>query len=158
MTTAMAPTPLTRMELTFQRDLPGFRGARHFRVEPLVEGDDAIFARLICTDDVHLKGGETVSNLSLLVMSPAFVWPDYEVEINETVRGDLALKGADDVAVLAIVHPHDPLSESTANLYSPIVVNLASGAADQVVPATSEDEVGWSVRTPFPFEKGESPC
>lgn len=155
MTTAMAPTPVTRMALTFQRDLPGFRGARHFNVEPLVEGEDAIFARLICTDAVHLSGGETMNDLSLLVMSPRFLWANYDVAIDDALRAQLAITRIEDVEMLVIVHPRDPLWHSTANLYSPIVINRRSGAADQLVPSATEDEVGWAVRTPFPLERDD---
>jgi flagellar assembly factor FliW len=66
---------------------------------------------------------------------------------------DLDLDGAEEAGLLAIVHPRTPLSESTANLYSPIVLNRRTGFADQLVPAASEKEVGWSVRTPFPPDR-----
>jgi len=155
MRTARAPLPITRMELTFQHDMPGFRGARHFAVEPLVEGTPAIFARLRCTDSIHLHGGETLNDLTLLVMSPGFLWHDYDVEIGELMIEELGLSDPNDMALLAIVHPQDPLSQSTANLYSPIVINRRTGVADQFVPGTSEQEFGWPLRAPFPHDREE---
>jgi flagellar assembly factor FliW len=55
--------------------------------------------------------------------------------------------------MLVIIHPRQPLSASTANLFSPIVVNRRTGKADQFVPAGSEQEVGWSVVTPLPLDR-----
>jgi len=141
------------MELTFQHDMPGFKGARHFAVEPLVEGDEAIFARLRCADVIYMRSGETLNDLTLLVMSPEFVWQDYDIEINEAMIEELDLSNPDDLTLLAIVHPQDPLSQSTANLYSPIVVNRRTGLADQFVPSTSEKEFGWPLRAPFPLDR-----
>ena len=71
---------------------------------------------------------------------------------------ELQLSGSEDAALLAIVHPRKPLAESTANLYSPIVINRRNGFADQLVPAASEREVGWSVRTPFPPDTAAAPA
>lgn len=155
MITAMAPTPIMKMELIFQRDLPGFRGARHFVVEPLTDDAEAIFARLRCTDVIQLVNGETLNDLTLLVMSPGYLWRDFDVEIDDEMVNALDLSRPGDVGLLATVHPRDPLWESTANLYSPIVINRRTGVADQLIPAVSEQEVGRGVRTPFPPERGD---
>lgn len=152
MKTARAPLSIRRMDLTFQHDMPGFKGARHFAVEPLVEETPAIFARLRCTDSIHLHSGETLNNLTLLVMSPGFVWLDYDVQIDDAMIEQLELSDPDDMVLLAIVHPQDPLSRSTANLYSPIVVNRRTGVADQLVPGTSEEEFGWPLKASFPLD------
>ncbi|TAN30994.1 flagellar assembly protein FliW [bacterium] len=152
MHTATDPALITRMELNFTRDMPGFSGARHFVLEPVGEESERVFARLRCTDTVYVQGSKALNDLTLLVMSPGFLWHDYEVHIEEAMVEDLGLTSPDDVVLLAIVHPREPLSSSTANLYSPIVVNRRTGLADQLVPSLSELEVGWSVRTPFPTE------
>ncbi len=150
-TTAPADT-LVGMELTFRRDMPGFQGARHFVVEPLGEGEGGIFARLRCTDTVRLRSGRALKDLVFLVTSPGILWHGYAVRIDDALAEDLDLPDSDDAALLAIIHPREPLSESTANLYSPIVINRRTGKADQLIPAVSEGELGWSVRTPIPTE------
>jgi flagellar assembly factor FliW len=150
MLTTAPPITVTGMELTFRRDMPGFRGARHFVVEPLSEGGPGIFAHLRCTDTAYVQGTVPIDNLTLVVTSPGALWRGYEVHIDDTMVEELDLSHAEEAALLAIVHPRKPLSESTANLYSPIVINRRNGFADQLVPASSEQEVGWSVRTPFP--------
>ena len=147
-----APMPITRMDLTFQHDMPGFRGARHFAVEPMVEDAEAIFARLRCTDSILLGSGETLEDLTLIVMSPRYLWQDYDVEVGTALFEELGLSNSENFELLVIVHPQDPLSKSTANLYSPIVFNLETGLADQFVPDVSEQEIGWPLRAPFPLD------
>jgi flagellar assembly factor FliW len=156
MRTTAPPITVTGMELTFRRDMPGFRGARHFVVEPLGDGVPGIFAHLRCTDTVYVQGTVPLQNLTLLVASPGILWSGYAVRIDDAMVEDLELADADEAGLLAIVHPRKPLSQSTANLYSPIVVNRRTGYADQLVPAATEQEVGWSVRTPFPPERDDA--
>jgi flagellar assembly factor FliW len=107
---------------------------------------------------VYIRGSRPLDNLTLLVTSPGILWRGYEVQIDEAMVEELQLSGSEEAALLAIVHPRKPLTESTANLYSPIVVNRRNGFADQLVPAVSEQEVGWSVRTPFPPDADAAPA
>lgn len=150
-TTAPAVT-VTGMELTFRRDLPGFTGARHFVVEPLAGGASGIFARLRCTDTVRVWGSDAaLRDLSFVVTPPGILWRGYEVHIEDALAEELELTCSEDAALLAIIHPREPVSDSTANLYSPIVINRRTGDADQFIPSAGESEVGWSVRTPIPI-------
>lgn len=153
MPTEAPEVTLTGMELTFQRDLPGFKGARHFVVEPLGDGASGIFARLRCTDIVQVRGSNrALRDLTFLVTPPGILWRGYEVEIGDQLAEELGIMGSQDAALLAIIHPREPLSDSTANLYSPIVINRRTGSADQLIPSAGEAEVGWSVRTPIPLD------
>ncbi|MBW4078075.1 MAG: flagellar assembly protein FliW [Acidobacteria bacterium] len=152
MLTANAPIHIERMALKFHHDLPGFRGARNFMIEPLGEPNAEVFASLRCSDTVYVQENVPIDNLVLLVMSPGAFWSDYEVRVEDPVVAELELTEANDAALLVIVHPKEPLTQSTVNLYSPIVYNRRTGAADQIVPATTEQEVGWSIRAPFPSE------
>lgn len=155
MPTTTAKVALTPMELTLVRDLPGFTGARRFALEPLGGPERAVFARLRCLDTVTLRDGSPFSSLHLLVTSPGLLWPHYGIELDEALVEELGIESADDVELLAIIHPRRPLAASTANLYSPIVVNRRTGRADQFVPAGSESDVGQSVATPLPLERDD---
>lgn len=150
-----APSPVPALAVTMRRDLPGFPSARHFLLEPLGDGAESMVARLRCTDQVPLARGETWDALSLLVLSPGYLWPDYQVELDQATALDLGVADASDAVVLAVIHPREPLESSTANLYSPLVVNRQTGRADQLVPALGETDVGWFVATPLPKERGE---
>lgn len=150
MQTVVESRLITGMEIRFNRELPGFVGAHHFRIEPVGDETAAVFAKMVCLDTVKLLGEKPVVNLSLLVVAPGFVWRDYQLNIGQSIVDELNLHTPEDVLILAVVHPKNPLSASTANLYSPIVINRNSGLAEQIIPTVGESEVGWSIRTPFP--------
>lgn len=151
--TLLRPITLVRRELTFRREMLGWVGATHFVLEPLGEvgQSDAVFAVLRCTDTVRLRGGAIVPSPQFLVAPPGFFDPGYRVNLDEQFADSLDLVVPDDAALLAIVTHRNPVERSTVNLFSPIVVNRHTGMADQYVPASSEGEIGWRVRTPLPF-------
>ena len=144
-------TPVTMevLDLTFEREMLGWPGARNFRLEP-IEESGGMFAVLRCLDEVVLHSGATVNELTFLVTPPGWLWPDYRIELDEEFADGLGLVVPDEAALLAIVCQREPVERSTVNLFSPIVLNRFTGAADQFVPPMREEESGWSVRTPFP--------
>lgn len=153
METLVESSLLKAMELTFNRELPGLIGAHHYSLEPIGEGSGSVFARLVSRDPVALQNGITVENLTLLVVAPGVLWRDYQVNVDQAVVEALEIQTEEDVIIMAIVHPNSQLSLSTANLYSPIVVNRANGLAEQLIPNITESEAGWSIRTPFPQDE-----
>jgi flagellar assembly factor FliW len=144
------PITVSTMEITLRHEMLGWVGASHFVLEPLAEAGEGMFAALRCTDRVVDVNGDVADHLTFLVAAPGLLWPDYSVVLDESFAAGLGLGAADDAALLAIVTQHVPLEDSTVNLFSPIVVNRRTGLADQFVPAMSEDEFGWSLRTPLP--------
>lgn len=143
---------ITGMELTFVRDVPGFKNARKFMLEPLGDDQGSVFGRMRCHDSVHMQESVAIDNLTLLVVVPGILWPSYAIVLDDGVVDALKLSHQEEVMLLAIVHPRDPLSQSTANLYSPIVVNRRDGSAIQFIPPITEQEMGWSLCTAFPLE------
>ena len=164
--TLVRPISLSIREITFRREMLGWLGATHFVLEPLGDPDqsDAIFSALRCTDTVRLRGGAVVPSPQFLVAPPGFLAPRYQVALDEQFAESLDLVVPDDAVLLAIVTHRNPVERSTVNLFSPIVVNRHTGMADQYVPALSEAESGWRVRTPLPFAlvrndgTGDPPC
>jgi flagellar assembly factor FliW len=149
-TSLTRPAGLSQMEITFQRDMLGWVGAVHFVLENIPDDDAGMFAVLRCTDNVRLRTGVDVPSPRFLVTSPGFLWPEYQVALDGEFADSLDLVTPDDATLLVIVTQRTPLERTTVNLFSPIVVNRHTGLADQFVPAISEDEVGWRVRTPVP--------
>jgi flagellar assembly factor FliW len=149
-TTVTRPVALPFMEITFRREMLGWIGATHFLLDP-IDGDiPGMFAELRCTDDeVSLRSGLPVPPPRFLMLTPWYVWQDYQVELDDEFADGLDIRIEDDASLLTIVTQRTPLERSTVNLFSPIVVNRHNGLADQFVPATSEIEVGWRVRTPL---------
>ena len=164
-TTATLPVTLSRMEIIFRREMLGWIGATNFLLEPIDGEISGMFAELRCTDGVRLRSGAAVPSPRFLVLTPGFLWPDYQVALDDEFADGLGIVVEEDAALLAIVTQRVPLDRSTANLFSPIVINRRSGLADQFVPAASETEVGWRVRTPLlspqlaeDAGKGGMPC
>jgi flagellar assembly factor FliW len=149
-TTVTLPVTLSCMEITFRREMLGWIGATHFLLEP-IEGDvPGMFAELRClNEDVHLRSGAAVPSPRFLVLTPWYVWPSYQVALDDEFAEALDIRVEEDATLLTIVTQRVPLERSTVNLFSPIVVNRHNGLADQFVPAASEIEVGWRVRTPL---------
>lgn len=148
-TTLTLPVTLSYMEVTFRRQLLGWVGATNFLLEPMEGEVPGMFAELRCTDMVRLRSGAAVPSPRFLVLTPGYLFPDYHVVLDDDFADSLDIVVQDDAALLTIVTQRDPLDRSTVNLFSPIVVNRGTGSADQFVPATSEAEVGWRVRTPL---------
>ena len=103
--------------------LPGFPEAHRF---VLVEWDkpDSPFAVLRCVD---------VEALEFLVAAPVVLFPDYAPELSDTSAEALELTCAEDALVLVIVTIPERAEEATANLLAPIVVNVHTHAAAQIV-------------------------
>jgi flagellar assembly factor FliW len=149
-TTVTLPVTLPCMEITFHREMLGWIGATHFLLEPIDGDAPGMFAELHCTDDdVHLRSGLPVPSPRFLMLTPWYLWPDYQVVLDDDFADALDIRVEEDATLLTIVTQRVPLERSTVNLFSPIVVNRHNGLADQFVPATSEIEVGWRVRTPL---------
>jgi hypothetical protein len=164
--TLARPVGLPACRITFRREMLGWVGAVHFDYEPLDHdpGPGSGFASLRCTDTVTLRSGAPVPSPQFLVAPPGLFAPDYQVSLDEPFSESLDLVVPDDAALLAIVTQRHPVERSTVNLFSPVVVNRHTGLADQFVPASSEGDRGWRVRTPLPsflvatHGSGDAPC
>jgi len=150
------PLTLTAMDITLRRDMLGWLGATHFVLEPISDTDAGMFAVLRCVDSVLDAEGNVAENLSFVVTSPGLLWPDYQIALDDIFTANLGLETAEDAALLAVVTQRVPLEDSTVNLFSPIVVNRHTGLADQFVPAMTEDQSGWRLRTPLPVGSDET--
>lgn len=71
--------------------------------------------------------------LQFLVLPPMRFFPSYEPVIDDELVTDLGIERVDDVLVLGILHAGDDLSSTTINLRAPLVVNVATRRAAQVV-------------------------
>ncbi len=146
--TVAAPITLSPMEITFRRQMLGWVGATNFLLEP-IEGDPpGCSPSCGVPTTCACAAGSSVPSPRFLVLTPGYLWPDYQVALDDDFADSLDVVVQEDAALLAIVTQRVPIDRSTVNLFSPIVVNRRSGVADQFVPAASETEVGWRVRTP----------
>ena len=131
-------------ELTFVRPLPGFGDLRRFVLvdleppgDPAAGGAEAVLFELRSLEDPAVR---------FLVAAPAAFFPDYEFELDETECSALGLSSESDALVLVLLtvghDSEDEAAPTTANLLAPVVVNVTTRAAAQVILAGTD----WPVR------------
>jgi flagellar assembly factor FliW len=131
------PVPGHEDVVEFTAGLPGFPGARRFRIEDL--GPDlAPFCRIRSVDE---------PTIAFTVVPPGALFPDYSVEIDEERVAQLHLDSSEDVITLVIVTTQAAPCPPTANLLGPIVINRTNHAAAQVVQHRSS----YGVAEPIPL-------
>ncbi len=108
--------------LEFASPIAGFPDHRHFG---LVELDDmGLLCRLQSLEDPALR---------FLVLPPAPFFPDYEPELSDEWAEQLEISDPADALVLLIVTTGESTLDATANLLAPIVINLRTRRAAQIV-------------------------
>lgn len=133
----MTLTSTTELELpTIEliSDLPGFPGLRRF---VLVQFDEnGLLFDLRSLDQPAVR--------FVVVPSVAF-FPDYAPEVDIAALSQLGIDSSEQAWLLLIVTIGTDISNSTANLRAPLVVNLTTKEAGQVVLADDQ----FSLRAPL---------
>jgi flagellar assembly factor FliW len=104
--------------------LPGFPAHTRFALIP-VDGSGLLYA----------LRSEIDPAVRLLVAPPHPFFPDYAPEISDESATELGLTGPEDAALLVVVNPGADAATATANLRAPVVVNLRTRQAAQLVLA-----------------------
>lgn len=107
--------------ICFEKGLPGFDGLKEF---DLVAMEQLGFFNLSASQD---------ENISLLLVDPYMYFPNYEVEIDDAIMSRLNIKDANDVLILSVVTLNNDIEKVTLNLRAPIIVNINSGDAEQLI-------------------------
>ena len=114
--------------------LPGFPGHRHFA---LVELDgDGVLCALRSLEEPDLR---------FLVVPAGRFFPDYEPLVDDDTVAELEITSAADVLVLLLLTAGSSLAESTVNLMAPLMVNIRTRRAMQVLL----EESAFSMRAPL---------
>jgi flagellar assembly factor FliW len=116
--------------LEFVAPFPGFPGKTRFALVALDEAGTLYALRSL--DDPSLR---------FLVVPPAPFFPEYTPEIDDVTAAMLGLSRAEQALLLLVLNPGDAPGTATANLLAPIVVNIGSRQAAQVVLAGNEYDV-----------------
>jgi len=120
--------------LDFIEPMPGFPAHRSFA---LVRLDDAgVLTELRSLSDEGLR---------FLVVPAAAFRPDYAPVVGDEVVAELGITVPADVLVLLVVTAANTLADTTVNLMAPILVNLRTHRAMQVVL----DDPAYDVRAPL---------
>jgi flagellar assembly factor FliW len=119
--------------LSFPDGLPGFASCHRFAM--LGSGSDTF---------LWLQSLE-IADVALPVAEAFSLFPDYQVELDESDEEALGIRDPKDVALFLVVTVRsDPLG-ATANQMAPIVVNTLTRIGRQKLVSTSE----YSVRAPL---------
>lgn len=108
--------------LTMVEPMPGFAALTRFALVRFDE--EGLLGELRSLDDPAT---------SFLVVPPAVFFPDYVVEVPDDAVSALDVQDAAQVLVLLVVTVGPDLAGSTANLAAPVLVNVATRQACQVV-------------------------
>ncbi|MBE3580499.1 MAG: flagellar assembly protein FliW [Thermoanaerobacteraceae bacterium] len=98
--------------------------------------------------------------VGFILVNPFFFFPHYEFDLPRDETDALGVSSAEEVAVFCIVNASRGPKAATVNLLAPVVVNVATGVARQVVLADSR----YGLRHPLPLgletscPEGESPA
>lgn len=108
----------------FVSPVPGFPDARRWALE--VWGDDP-------TSPFTLMRNTEVEGLEFVVVSPFVFFPDYEPDIDDAYVEALDLRRPEDATVWVVLTIGESITDTTANLLGPIVVNHTTGNAVQAI-------------------------
>jgi flagellar assembly factor FliW len=122
-----APELTAQQKIAFPAGVIGFPDFKE--AEILYKEDELPFMRLT-------GGGK--DRLSFVIVDPANVLRDYEVEISDADTEELDIKSPEDATIFVIAALHrGKTSRITVNLVGPIVVNRKTLVARQVILANS---------------------
>jgi flagellar assembly factor FliW len=102
--------------------MPGFPAAEAFELVPVDES--GVLARFRSVDHAGAQ---------FLVVPAEPFFPSYAPEIDDDVAAELGIDAGSEVLVLLIVHAAETLAETTVNLRAPLLVEVASRRAVQVI-------------------------
>lgn len=108
--------------LMFENGIPGFLDEKQFILLPLT--DDGVY--------FVLQSAQT-EQLAFVVTDPFLFFPDYDFNLEEIVVSQLHIEAPADVKVMNILTLQDPFERTTINLQAPIVMNIKSNTAKQVI-------------------------
>ena len=116
---------LAGRELFFSAGLLGFPQAKRYRLAGFDPGDGS--------DSPFLMLNSLEQELSFPVIHPDYVSKDYAIPVFPELLGSLEAKSEQDLAPLLIVTMRERVEEVTVNLQGPLLINVISGLAMQLV-------------------------
>lgn len=119
--------------INFREGLPGFEEHKEFAILDIEDNKN-----LKCLQSLLEPG------ICLLMISPWEYVPDYEVQLSDDEIDFLQIQMEEDVAVYNIIKVTD--NKVTANLLAPIVINVKSNNAKQIILSDNK----YSIRQEIP--------
>ncbi|MDE3077988.1 MAG: flagellar assembly protein FliW [Chloroflexota bacterium] len=115
----------------------GLIGLPQLRVFALIEDEQSLPIRLLqCV---------SVPEFVFVVINPFTVYPKYDIEISDEDAAQLGVRSAADVLVLSIVTIPEDLRFVTANLLSPLVLNMRTKRAKQILLSDTDYPINYRI-------------
>lgn len=115
---------------TFTQGVPGFEELTQFTlVQP---EDSAPFSYIQSVQE---------GDLTFLVTDPFLFFNDYDINVTDALQAELQIEKPDDVLVWSVVTVNDDFTQITLNLLAPIIWNVRSKVAKQIILHDSEYKV-----------------
>ncbi|NOU90387.1 flagellar assembly protein FliW [Paenibacillus sp. LMG 31460] len=112
---------------TFAQGVPGFEELTQFTlVQP---EDSAPFSYIQSIQE---------GDLSFLVTDPFLFIKDYDISLPEALQEELKIEQSEDVLVWSVVTVNDDFTKMTLNLLAPIIWNVKTKLAKQIILHDSE--------------------
>lgn len=114
--------PPTQPIITFKNGLPGLEKYKQFHLTAVDQNSP-----------FYLLQSTTDENIGFILINPFAVYPDYEFDLPEEHKTSLDIHDIKDVAVFCIVNFSGGIKKATVNLLAPVVVNVKTNTARQIV-------------------------
>ncbi len=108
--------------ISFPKGLPGLENIRRFT---LIQHEK--------TNPIHWLQAVDDPHISLPVVEPFLVIPDYEFNISDLDAGELAANRRSDLHVVNVVVIPEKIEDMTVNLAAPILINVRMNLGKQII-------------------------
>lgn len=130
----LAPKILMDKVFHFPDGLPAFEEVRQFIFACKAETAPFIFMRALAP-----------THLGFACIDPFLICPGYKLNLSDADTSFLDITTPDEVLILSIVTPSADVQQTTANLQSPLVINLRSCRGRQIILAEQNYPVRYSI-------------
>jgi flagellar assembly factor FliW len=120
--------------IRFPKGILGFESLEQYVI--IDHADSQPFRWLQCVD---------APDLAFVVVNPVIFFPNYRVEVHAKEVADIDVEDPHDVEILVIVTIPQQIENMGINLQGPILINMASRMAKQLVLTSSEYTVQHSI-------------
>ncbi|MFA9458575.1 flagellar assembly protein FliW [Halalkalibacter sp. AB-rgal2] len=112
--------------ITFPTGIPAFDDETSFVLHPFDE--QSPFLVLQSTKSVEI---------AFILVNPFDFVPNYEVKLQESTKEQLNIEKPEEVSTYVLLTVKEPFAETTANLQGPIIINVRTNKAKQILMSDS---------------------
>jgi flagellar assembly factor FliW len=123
-----------KKSLTLDGGLPGLEGFETYAVLQFDESYPIVWLQSL--ED---------AGVCLPVIDSFLAVPDYAFDIDDAEARELQIEGPEDLQIISVVVIPDRIEHMTANLAAPIVINLRTGKAKQIILSGGDYNVRFPV-------------